>query len=597
MTVLQALNRYYDRMAARGEVEAPGRSKQKIGYALLLRADGTPVQVMDLRQPSGKQRVPQPLSVPAPVTRTVAVLPNVLWDKTAYVFGRTAGEGRRTAQEHSAFRSAHLDLLAEQDDPGLSALRLFLERWQPSQFDAPPFTDEMLDANFVFRLDGHPAYLHDRPAAIRLLASRAVAAGAGQPCLVTGMAAPPARLHQPIKGVEGAQSSGARLVSFNLDAFESYGNEQGLNAPVSEAAVFRYGEALNRMLDRGSRNRLQRPVGDAAIVFWADTSDTVDEAAAKAAEDSFAAWFDPAPAADADLDQAEAAKLLDALTLVAEGRPQTIDPALRPGTRFHVLGLAPNAARLSVRSWVQDDFAVIARRLRDHFEDLGIKPSPWRAKPPSIARLLLKATALQEKFDNIPPLLAGEVIRAVLSGGRYPRTLLTAAIMRLRAGDDPATGWHAAVIGAVLARDHRLNLTKEPAPMSLDRINPHPAYQLGRLFATLEAAQRMALGRVNATIRDRYLGAASATPASVFPILIRGAQNHLGKLRKEGKGGWIEREIEEIHGQLGDEFYPKSFRLEAQGRFFIGYYHQRRAQFAGRPEEPDIDDASEGEQQ
>ena len=559
MTVLQALNRYYDRMAARGEVEAPGSSRQKISYALRLGADGTPLQVTDLRETIGKRRVPPLLSVPAPVTRTVAVLPNLLWDKTAYVFGRTAGEGRRTAQEHAAFRDAHLKLLTEQDDAGLAALRLFLERWRPDKFDGPLFTAEMLGANFVFRLDGDFAYLHNRPAAQRLLASRVVAQGAGQPCLVTGATAPPARLHPAIKGVEGAQTTGARLVSFNLDAFESYGNQQGLNAPVSEAAVFRYGEALNRMLDRGSPNRLARPVGDAAIVFWADTSETVNETAASAAEQNFAAWFDPAPTADVDLDRTEAAKLRDALALVAEGRPQAADPRLRPGTRFHVLGLAPNAARLSVRSWVQDDFSVIAQRLRDHHADLAIEPAPWRAKPPSIARLLVKTTALQEKFDNIPPLLAGEVARAVLTGGRYPRTLLTAAVMRLRAGDDPSTGWHAALIRAVLARDHRLKLTKEPAPMSLERDYSHPAYQLGRLFATLEVAQRMALGRVNATIRDRYLGAASATPASVFPILIRGAQNHLGKLRKEGKGGWIERELEEIHGLIRDEYYPKSF--------------------------------------
>ncbi len=592
MTVLQALDRYYGRMAKRGEVEEPGWSRQKISFALVLGADGTPLQVMDLRETSGKRRVPQSVSVPGPVVRTVAVLPNLFWDKTAYVFGRTAGDGRRTAMEHATFKHAHCTRLIGADDPGLAALHSFLRQWRPERFDAPPFAPEMLDANFVFRLDGEAGYLHDRPATRQLLSFRMINAGARRPCLITGMTELPARLHPAIKGVEGAQSSGARLVSFNLAAFESYGNEQGWNAPTSEAAAFRYGEALNRMLDRGSGNRLERPVGDAAIVFWADTSDTVGEAAASAAEQLFAAAFDPAPTADADLDRAEAAKLRDALGLVADGRPQAADPRLRLGTRFHVLGLAPNAARLSVRTWVQDDFTMIAQRLRQHHDDLAIEPVPWRAKPPSIARLLVKTTALQEKFDNIPPLLAGELARAVLTGGRYPRTLLTAAVMRLRAGDDPSTGWHAAVIGAVLARDHRLKLTKEPAPMSLDRVNPDPAYQLGRLFATLEVAQRMALGRVNATIRDRYLGAASATPASVFPILIRGAQNHLGKLRKEGKGGWIEREIEEIHGQLRDEHYPKSLRLEAQGRFFIGYYHQRRAQFAGRPEVTETEDSN-----
>ena len=584
MTVLQALDRYYDRMAARGEAEAPGWSRQKIEFALLLARDGTPVQMQDVRDHAGRKPVARLMPVPGPVKRTVGIAPNLLWDKTAYVLGRTAGEGRRTAAEHAAFKAVHLEMLAGETDEGLLALRLFLERWTPDVFQPPLFSPDMLDKNLVFRLDGDlSGYLHERPAARRVLAAAATPPGASERCLVTGLLAPVGRLHPSIKGVEGAQSSGASLVSFNLDAFTSYGKEQGANAPTSEAAMFRYGEALNRMLDRGSGNRLTRPVGDATVVFWADTSATVPEDSARASEDWFAATFDPRPLEDADQDRAEALRLRQAMTLVAEGRPEQADPRLRPGTRFHVLGLAPNAARLSVRYWLEDSFETFARRLQAHFEDIAIEPLPWRARPPSVARLLVKTTALLEKFDAIPPLLAGEVTRAILSGGRYPRTLLAAALMRLRAGDDPSTGWHAAVIRAVLARDLRLKLSKEPAPMSLNRDNPDPAYQLGRLFATLEVAQRMALPGLNATIRDRYFGAASATPASVFPILVRSAQNHLSSLRKKGKGGWIEREIEAISDHIRDA-YPRSLRLEAQGRFVLGYYHQRRAQAAGRPE-------------
>ena len=603
MTVLQALDRYYDRMAARNQAELPGWSRQKIAYAIVLSSAGEPVQVRDLRDVSGKKRVPPLLPVPAPVTRTVAIRPNVLWDKTAYVLGRTAGDGRRTAQEHQAFRDTTLALLDGEEDEGLAALRSFMQAWRPERFDLPPFATEMLDANVVFRLDGDlDGYLHQRPAAVQLLRRNAPAERAGQPCLVTGSRAPVARLHPAIKGVEGAQTSGAPLVSFNQPAFESYEKQQGNNAPVSVDAAFRYTEALNRMLDRGSPNRFARPIGDATTVFWADTSGTVDEAAAVAAEACFAAAFEPAPAQDTDDDAEEAAKLRDALRSISDGRPEAADPRMRPGTRFHVLGLAPNAARLSVRTWIQDDFATIARRLLDHHDDLRIEPLPWRAKPPSVARLLVRTTALQEKFDNIPPLLAGEVMRAVLTGGRYPRTLLTAAIMRLRAGDDPSSGWHAAAIRAVLHRDHRLHFSKEPAPMSLQRDNPDPAYQLGRLFAALERAQLKALPGVNATIRDRYFGAASATPASVFPVLLRGAQNHLGKLRKDVKKLWVEREIvqeiEEISDHIGIE-YPRSLRLEAQGRFFLGYYHQRRT-YSTKPStapeagEADTEDSNNG---
>ncbi|RVU13949.1 type I-C CRISPR-associated protein Cas8c/Csd1 [Methylobacterium oryzihabitans] len=597
MTVLQALDRYYDRMAARGEAEAPGFSREKIGYCLVLAPDGSVVEMQDMHEMVRRKRQPRLVEVPAAVKRTAGILPNRLWDKTAYVLGRTAGPGRRTAEEHAAFKTLHRDLLAGTDDPGLLALARFLETWDPAAFDAAPFEPEMLDANVVFALAGERRCLHERPAARLLVASGPAAEATGPVCLVTGKPAAPLRLHPTIKGVEGAQSSGAALVSFNKDAFTSYGKLQGDNAPVSAEAGFRYGAALNRLLDRHSRNRLRRPLGDATVVFWADTSATVGEDAALAAEDTFASWFDPAPGPAPDQDAAEAALIRDVLAALAAGRPvESVAPKVAPGTRFHVLGLAPNAARLSVRFWLEDSFEVLARRLAQHHADLALSPRPrhW-GKPPSIARLLVKTTALQEKFDTIPPLLAGEVARAVLSGTRYPRNWLAAALMRLRAGDDPATGWHAAAIRACLARDLRLNGDRGEIPVSLDKDDPSPAYQLGRLFAALEAAQRLALGRgINATIRDRYFGAASATPASVFPLLLRGAQNHVGRLRKDRKDYWIEREIGEIVERLPSSL-PRVLRLDAQGRFAIGYYHQRQAQFASRPALASVDGTESGQ--
>ncbi|MFG1478952.1 type I-C CRISPR-associated protein Cas8c/Csd1 [Xanthobacter sp. V4C-4] len=597
MTILQALDRYYDRMAERGEAEAPGFSREKIGFAIEIAPDGTPTAIIDLRATSGKKLVPQLLSVPAAVKRTAGILPNLLWDKSAYVLGRTAGDGKRTAQEHEAFKSTHLALLATTGDAGLLALRRFLESWTRERFDAPPFSADMLDANIVFRLAGESGFIHQRAAARALLTTRTANDGNTVPCLVSGRPGLPQRLHPTIKGVNGAQSSGAALVSFNLDAFTSYGKEQGENAPTSQEAAFRYGAALNGMLERDSRNRLTRGIGDATVVFWADTSETVDEQGAQAAEDWFAAAFEPPP------DDADAAKKVrEGLEQVLAGRPvAALDPRLSPGTRFHVLGLAPNAARLSVRYWLTDDFGTFVERLAAHYRDLSILPRPWGERPPSVSWLLLKTTAMQEKYENIPPQLAGEVTRAVLEGTRYPRALLAATLMRLRAGDDPATGWHAAVIKAVLCRDARARRldtdatqsperAKEEIPVSLVRDNPDPAYQLGRLFAAYETAQRMALGKVNATIRDRYFGAASATPASVFPILMRGVQNHLGKLRKGGKGGWLEREIEEITDRLKPAL-PRSLPLEAQGRFVLGYYHQRKGQFADRTAAAEIESA------
>jgi CRISPR-associated protein Csd1 len=598
MTVLQALDRYYDRMAARGEAEDLGFTRENVSYALSINVDGSVRDALDLRVSSGRKLIPFRMSVPRP-KRTSNIHANFLWDKTAYVFGVDSGKSRRLADEHECFKHFHRDMLSSVDDVHAKALLSFLDNWTPERFAKPPFTPEMIDASFVFRLEDEHLYIHQAAALRnRWLASLADLNAPQGFCLVTGRLGPIETSHPIVKGIEGAQTAGAYLVSFNASAYTSYDHStDGSNAPVSKAAAARYGAALNGLLERSSANRLPRPVGDATVVFWADAS-AVSEGTARAAESLFASWLNP-EAEDQDpkalgLDEGEAAKLRDALRDVAAGRPiEAIDPKLYPGVRFYVLGLAPNAARLSVRYWLDDRFEAFARRLAEHYHDLNIEPKPWRAGPPSVARLLVKTTALQEKFDNIPPQLAGEVMRAILGGGRYPRTLLAAAIIRLRAGDDPGTGWHAAAIRAVLARDKRLKYEKEETPMSLDRENPSSAYQLGRMFAAMEAAQRMALGKVNATIRDRYFGAASATPASVFPLLLRGVQNHLGKLRKQGKGGWIEREIEDITDHLPPEL-PRSLRLEAQGRFAIGYYHQRKAQFAGRPTE-EIDNEGEAD--
>ena len=433
--MLQSLHRYYGRMAARGEADLPGFSREKIGFRVILSFDGRPVAVQDLRTQSSQKLVPVLLSVPAAVIRKSNILSNFLWDKTAYSLGRTAGEGKRLRAEHAAFKSANLDLVGDCDDPGLVAFRGFLESWLPDRFNSPPFSNDMLDANIVFALDGERNDLHERDAAQRLLTARLSGSGPTASCLITGQQAPIARLHPPIKGVWGAQPAGASLVSFNGDAFTSYGKTQGSNAPTSEAATFRYTTALNRMLDRGSRNRLQRPVGDTAVVFWAETSANVTEAHAQEAENWFAALIDP------PTDASEARRVGQELDKLAAGRPiAALKPHVALNTRFHVLGLAPNAGRLSVRYWLEDDFSAFAARLGAHHQALCIAPSPWKDKPPSVSLLLAKSAALQEKFDNIPPQLAGEVMRAVLTGLPYPRSLLAAVLIRLRAGDSPAGG-------------------------------------------------------------------------------------------------------------------------------------------------------------
>ena len=289
MSALASLVRAYDRLAERGEAPAFGYSVEKIGFLIPLNDDGTVAGApIDLREGEGKKKAPRLILAPQPTKRTSGIAPNFLWDKTSYALGVTAGEGRRTSEEHAAFVTRHKELLRNLDDEGLKALLRFLETWSPEDFTNLGWPDEMKDQNVVFSLESQRLKnirIHDRPAARALwarLCSEDKKSEAA--CLVTGEHGPVARLHPAIKGVWGAQSSGASLVSFNIDAFTSYGHEQGDNAPVSEAAAFAYTTALNHFLERDSGHRVQ--IGDASTVFWADASDA---AAADEAEDFFAA--------------------------------------------------------------------------------------------------------------------------------------------------------------------------------------------------------------------------------------------------------------------------------------------------------------------
>ncbi|HBG31914.1 type I-C CRISPR-associated protein Cas8c/Csd1 [Sinimarinibacterium flocculans] len=584
--ILAALNDYYLRLLDEQpeSISAPGYSQEKISYAIILSPGGDVIDVLDIRDTSGKKPTPRGLSVPQAPKRSVNIAACFLWDKTSYVLGVSASS-KRSEQEHATFRALHAEALADTDDPGLRALQTFLSQWRPKMFtEHPAFVrhgETMLDTNVVFRLEGEQRFLHERPAA-RAAWQRMVAAGAGSAlrmCLVTGEKAPVARLHPAIKGVMGAQSSGASLVSFNLESFTSYGKQQGENAPISEAVAFAYTTVLNHLLRRESRQQLR--IGDTTVVFWAQAP---SNAQAQAAEDLFASFFDPA-----DDDERAIRQLYEVLDQVRRGLPlRDLEGQLDDGTRIFVLGLAPNASRLSVRFWETETLAVFAERLAWHFDDLNLVPSPWR-RPPPVWRLLLASAPSRDgkaKSEDVPPQLAGELTRAILTGGRYPRSLLTTLIMRLRAdGDERAFGARASLIKAILAREARLgqrDIDKGVLPVSLDTENADPGYLLGRLFSTLENIQRAALGKqINATIRDRYYGAASATPASVFPVLLRNAQHHLGRLRKDKPGFAVnlEKEIGEIVDRLGTAF-PRSLRIEAQGQFAIGYYHQIQARFA-----------------
>lgn len=567
MTILQALNHYYERMAAQGIIEPSGYSRENISACIWLNKDGGVVKIDDLNEYNKKKPEPRRMAVPRAIIRTSGVASNFLWDKTAYVLGVGLGKDKKTPhffeKEHAAFKQLHQMRLAGVQDKGLQALLAFLDQWKAEDYlSLPNFTKDMLDKNIIFGFNEDMAHLHERSAAKVLIAAPAEVWKNGM-CLVTGQEGPIERLHPVIKGVDGGQTSGARIISYNADAFTSYGAEDGANAPTSVQAAFKYGTALNRLLDRGSGKRMK--LGDSTVVFWADAA-SFGEAAAEAAETCMSLLANPPN------DEQENQKLRNVLKPIQEGRPlSVIHPDLHSQTQFYILGLSPNAARISVRYWLVDEFGRFAKNLAKHFYDIEIAPAPWGEKLPSLWLLLLKTTALLEKTENIPNQLAGEVARAVFSGQPYPRTILQAAIMRLRAGDSPRGGWHAAIIKAYI---NRIAREEEKLPVSRQIDYPDISYQLGRLFATLESAQYAALGKVNASITDRFYGAASSTPARAFPALLRNGRHHISDARKLKQGGWIESRLDEIFAKLPPTL-PKTLNLEEQGRFAVGYYHER----------------------
>lgn len=557
--ILSALSHYYERLKNDPQSGIPlrGFSRQKIHFCLVLDSEGNLIQEQDLREDVKGRPAPKSLVVPEPAKKSVNIVANFMWGNTGYVLGADNKEKpERALQTFEAFRKLHHQLGDHSDDVGMKALLRFLDHWKPEKVSSLKYWDEMAGNNLVFRLDGALEYLHDRPAIQRLWLNHLDKneSGIRAQCLISGRVAPIARLHPDIKGVRGAQSKGASVVSFNLDAFCSYGKEQSYNAPVSEHAAFAYTTALNELLRYEKRQRVQ--IGDATTVFWTERDSPFE---------GFMGYIlDPRD------DRGDVAEVRRFLETVRDGKmPSGIDA----GVRFYILGLSPNAARLAVRFWHVSSVGEIGERLGMHFKELAIVKS--FATDPEFPGMwqLLRETAPQGNLDNVSPGLAGALMRSILTGTAYPRGLLSSVVMRIRA-DRSVNYLRAAMIKACLHRKYRLsgsNTLKE-VTMALDTQSTNVAYRLGRLFAVLERVQRDAVPGANTTIRDRFYGAASATPRVVFPQLMRLAQHHI---QKAEYGPLNDRTIEEILSGVSE--FPPHLSLDDQGFFALGYYHQRQA--------------------
>lgn len=586
--ILQALTAYYEQLVRLGKLSAPGWDDSfKVSYELRLNDAGQLLRVIPLltEKTVGKKTVlaPRAMRVPAHEKRSSGIAANFLCDNSTYLLGADEkGKPERSADCFKACAKLHHTILDGVDSPAARALLAYFDSWDPAQAAAHPLLAEQWkeitgNANLIFgyeAADHSHSFVNDDPAIQNAWQAhyndRSADSDMGQ-CLITGKYAPIERTHPNISGVPGAQSSGAALVSFNAPAFCSYGHEQGDNAPVSKYAAFAYTTALNRLL--ADRSHCKH-VGDTTILCWAENAEPVYQDAMS----MFLFGADEA-AGIQESDVQAALKRLSAGQTVP-----FLEKELSPDQHFYLLGLAPNAARLSVRFFLRDTFGSFAQNLQKHAEEMEIDCSEKEK-----FRTLPIWAVVNETTRTVPgqpakpsPQLAGDLLRAVLTGGRYPATLLNGVTLRIRA-EQTVTRGRAAVIKAYYLRNYPTELNKEVYTVSLNETTNVP-YLLGRLFSVLEAVQKAANPGINTTIKDRYFNAACATPGMAFPTLLRLSQKHLRKLN-DGLATHYDKQITELMAQLPESGFPARLSLPDQGKFTIGYYHQTQKRYVKKNEE------------
>ena len=562
--ILQSLDKLYTRLLDSSEsvVAQKGFSTEKIHGVVVIDLNGKFVTLKDIRDGEGKKKTPKAMVVPQSSKRSGAKAhenPFFLWDNTGFVLGRDdKGDNEKSELKFVFFKKRHESFLKDCSDSSVKALLTFMNKWKPTDCENLSGWEELSGMNLVFQIDGERQYLHEKETLKQIWLDKC---GDGNVkyvdgcCCVTGKNTRIPNIHPPIKGVRGAQSAGAAIVSFNLDAFKSYGKDQNYNAPVGEQSVFAYSTALNYLLSPASKQSIQ--IGDATTVFWTERDNPV--------EGIFGMAVDPS-----DVQLSDNTELSEFLLAVRSGKKL---PYIDQDINFYILGLSPNNSRLAIRFWHVSDVKTISEKLGQHFQDLQIQKQFEDSDPefPGLWRILIETTNKKSK-DGPPPLLAGAVARAIMQGTLYPQSLLSLIINRIRA-DQSINYIRASIIKAILVRKSRILNNKKhlEVNMTLDIENKQPAYLLGRLFAVLENTQKDALGNnINSTIKDRYYGSASATPRVVFPQLLRLAQHHIAK----GDHGFSnDKCIEEIVCNIQE--FPAHLTIDEQGLFALGYYHQR----------------------
>jgi len=606
--VLQALNRYYEILSADPEsgIALRGYSNANVSFALIITKDGELSGIFPLFEKAQRGKkiidVPRKMIVPEMVKRSSGIKANFLCDNCTYVLGLNGDDQKdklNAQKRFEAFKNLNKKLLEQADCLEAKAVIFFLDKYKPLEAKGNQLIMQNLESllsggNIVFKLNESSKFVHENSIIQKVWEEHKQEhqnKTEGQ-CLITGQIAPIARIHSSLKGIKDSNPTGATLVGFNARAYESYGKakRQGLNSPVSEKASFAYTTALNYLLSPENPNR-KFTMGDSTIVYWAESADRTYETV-------FSGLFDPewnlikTPETPAETyrDNKSENRLRAISEKVKQGQSLDKDfimEGLDPNTKFYILGMSPNAARIAIRFFHQDAFKNFIDNILQHYEDMKIIKEYSSQDDLISPRQIIDETVSKKAKNKAPsPLMAGALLQSILNNTTYPAALYNAIMIRIRGDMDDEEKRiskinyiRAASIKAYLKRKYRTqpqSTIQEVLGMALNENSTNQAYLLGRLFAVLEKAQQDAAGqsKLNATIKDRFFTSACAAPATVFPVLLRLSQHHISK----AKYGYVsDKLIEEIMSKLEVENnpIPAHLRLDEQGIFVLGYYHQR----------------------
>lgn len=585
--ILKVLSDYYDALANQGKITPIGWSIARVSFGLCLDKEGNLVNVYSLKRTpkDAKKEMPIDMIVPEQIKKTSGIASNFLCENSAYLLGigKESKEERKEDRIRQCFEAArklhHLVLDPYCDDNNVSAVLKFFDKWNPAYAQDKEvlvgYLDELRKGAALVFIGPDGKRIHEKEIVKKAWCEYRNRFSEGSNslgrCLVTGEKAPIARLHPSIKGIAGAQSSGASLVSFNATAFESYGHEQadktgqGMNSPVSELTTFKYTTALNYMIaDKQHTKRLS----DMTLLFWS-------EDAGSESQDLFGgAMF-------GDGDEISIERLNEITEKFRKGEAVPYERSLLKGdVRFFVLGIMPNAARLAVSFYEENRFSDMLANLVLHYNDLNIlKPVFAQDQNNTIWHLLYEASNKKSKDKKIPAPIVSSLLHAILSGTPYPMGLYENVMLRIRAEHD--VNWRkAAIIKACLLRSYRRDVYNNQIPeevlrVELNKESEYVPYVLGREFALLERIQQTANPDINTTIRDRYFTSASTTPAPIFALLIKLTQHHLKKINRDIDRRYYEKLLTELENRFHEPI-PTRLNLQDQGIFYLGYYHQKQ---------------------